>query len=181
MSETADWITAGASVVGLGMIWWQLRLQNRQALYDALNDLHGDLISDEMHASLRMIYAAEADELRDPKDTKLLEAVERALSTYDLVGFRIEKGVLPKEAVIETEWSVLLRLWAKVEPFLREESLRRGLVPYKPHFQRLVECAQQYKSKHFPHERTTVFARIPLSKPPSESDRAESRSELGGS
>ncbi len=134
--------TAATAVIALFLIWRQLRCQTRQATFDALTDLHKQLLSQEMQEALRFVYDTEKSYLAKPKYANHLRMIELVLNIYDLIGFRIKKRVLPKGATLETEWKILLRVWPKLKQFVRDEGARRG-TPYKEHFVWLVEEARK--------------------------------------
>jgi hypothetical protein len=117
ISET---ITALVAVIGVPVVWNQFRLQHRQALYEALTDLHNQVASQPIREGLQSIYRMSPGAKILSKDKHEKNCMELVLDTYDLVGFRVKKGVLPEKATLETEWSVVLRVWKHVENFVKE-------------------------------------------------------------
>lgn len=160
----AQVLSAAVSVVALVGIWVQLRYQGRQVDFDSLNNLHQELLSAPMQKALRFIFSADADSIMNPKDEIELEKIEFVLNTFDLVGFRVRKGVLPKEPTLETEWMILLPLWSKVQGFVAKQSKLRGGVPYKQHLKYLVGEAETYRKCHKHPEPVVAkchFAQLP--------------------
>lgn len=158
LSVLASVVSAAAASGALVMVAWQIRLQTKQLRFEALTRLHDLLISVQMHNDLRLIYATQASALAAPSSPETLQALERVLAMYDMIGFRVREGVLPKDSVLKTEWTVLLRLWAQSKAFVVAERQRRG-VPYKDDFEWLVNEAKTYKSRHFPFVDVEVFPR----------------------
>lgn len=143
MEISLQFIAAATAIIALFLIWRQLRCQNRQIMFDALTDLHKQLLSEEMQKALRFVYNTENSYLAKPKYASHLRMIELVLNTYDLIGFRVKKKVLPKEATLETEWKILLRMWPQLELFITNKREERGNIPYKEHFIWLVEEARK--------------------------------------
>ncbi len=142
-------ISTAAAIVALFLIWLQLRTQSKQMKFDALTELHKQLNTSFIREALRFIYASEADDLANPKSEDELEKIEFVLETYDLIGFRIRQGVLPKDATLATEWTILMRLGEKLQPFIEREEKRR-CIPYKEHFMWLVKRAKEWQERRYP-------------------------------
>jgi ADP-ribose pyrophosphatase YjhB (NUDIX family) len=119
-------------------------------MFDALTDLHKQLLSEEMQEALRFVYDTEKSYLAKPKYANHLRMIELVLNTYDLIGFRVRKKVLPKEATLETEWKILLSVWPQLEPFVNNTRRSRGDIPYKEHFIWLVGEARKRHTDYKP-------------------------------
>lgn len=88
----------------------------------------------------------------------LREHIDDATAVYDLVGLRIQEGVLPKEATLKTEWKILVPLWSHTKEYVMKERRRRGM-PYKEHFEWLASEAERYRQKHYPEAKPRVVRR----------------------
>ena len=91
------WLQSSAAAAAIGtlaLIWWQLRIQSRQAMFEALTRLHDVLTGTELQGDLRLIYAGDPEVMKDPKSAQVLQSIERVLNIYDLIGFRAKQGVL---------------------------------------------------------------------------------------
>lgn len=154
-------ILAGlAAVAGLFLIWAQLRNQSKHIMFEALDRLHKEITGPVIQRDLRLIYSAKPDDLATPTSVRVLESIERVLNMYDLIGFKIESGVLPKGPTIQTEWAIVLLLEHQLKPFRTKERERRGNVaPYKPHFQWLAKEAAGFQKLHFPTWKPVPFRR----------------------
>lgn len=137
--QLAQVVSTAASVLALLMIWVQLRYQSRQVEFECLTHLHQELLAAPMQEALRFVHSCDAHDLLHPKTEGDLEKIEIVLNTFDLVGFRVRKGVIPKKATLETEWMILLPLWSKISPFIEEQRRRRANNLYKQNLEWLVK------------------------------------------
>lgn len=125
----------------------QLATQNQQMSFEALTQLHKELISKDMQRALRVVYAFEPTRTNTTSIGEL-EAIELVLNTYDLIGYRISRGVLPKNDTLETEWSVILGIWKRLEAFViaQRKPGQRGNDRYKFWLEKLVKQAREYQT-----------------------------------
>ena len=151
-------ISTSAAVGMLFLIWRQLRIQTKQSRFEALTQVHKEVLSTEFREALLAIFSSQPEDLAAVKSKHLLEKLGIVTGLYDLVGARIEEGVLPYEPTLKTEWKILIPLWQQVEKFVLEERKRRGL-PYKEHLERLVDKARKYRDKHYPNSCPQVINR----------------------
>ena len=140
-------------------IWWQLKCANTQRRFDALTILHGNLYGPSMLEALRFIYSKTPNELAEPVSEDELNKIEHVVNSFDLVGFKIAKGVLPRRDTLATEWRVLLRLSVKLSKFLDKETEIRCGGPYKEHLRILIAEAEEYRKRHFPEYKVEFFSR----------------------
>ena len=142
MQTTIQIVSALAALIALLFVWRQLR-------FNQLTDLHKQLLADDMQEALRFVYSVDPDMLADAigRDLKMLELV---LNTYDLIGFRVRRKVLPKGATLETEGKILLRVWKQAKLFIDKERVRRKDKSYKQHFEWLMRKARKRHRRYVP-------------------------------
>ncbi|HEX3150251.1 MAG TPA: hypothetical protein VHR66_19400 [Gemmataceae bacterium] len=128
----------------------QLELSNRQMMFNSLTSLHHDLIAPGMQQAIRIVLSRSADDIKDPKTAEDLEYIELILRTFDLLGHRLQCGVLPTEETLQTEWITILTIWPHLQPFMKQVESRRK-VPYKSYFKWLHQQAEAYKKIHHPN------------------------------
>jgi hypothetical protein len=150
--------TAVTGIAALLLIVLQLRQQTKQQRFEALSQVHKEVAEPEFRDALRAIFAVPPEELTSTTSFDLMQSIDDATAVYDLVGLRIQEGVLPKEATLKTEWKILVPLWQHVEGFVKKERERRGM-PYKEHFEWLAGEAEKYRRKHFPESNPKVVKR----------------------
>ena len=142
-------ISVLASIGVLILIWRQLRLQTKQAKFDTLTQIHQEVCTQEFRDALAIIFSVKPHELSNSNSQEIIDSIGTATGLYDLVGVRVQEGVLPKRATLKTEWKILVPLWDHVKGFVYNEREQRGL-PYKEHFEWLAGEAKKYWEKHYP-------------------------------
>ena len=152
LTDILSVVGTAATVITLGMIWYQLRLQGKLARFAALSDVHKQISALEFQQALRCLHQAtpnEINNLDEEGSADLREAFGLVTGLYDLMGARVQDGILPKDGTLKTEWKVLTVLWPKVEAQVTKRGKGRGL-PYKEHFKWLSQQAKDYQNKHYP-------------------------------
>jgi hypothetical protein len=155
IGSVAEVVTTCATTAGIILILRQFRLQLLQSKYQALNDLHSQVLSQTMREGLQGIYKMEKDAEFLSKDKYQRDSMELVLDTYDLVGFRVREKVLPEEATLETEFSVILRIWDHAEKFVRQERLRRKKLNYPDYYKKNLEWLAT-KAKYYMEDKKAI-------------------------
>jgi hypothetical protein len=152
----AVWLEGIALVAILFLDWYTRRQEHKETVaqmdmsynqmrFSALVHLHQEIMSLPLQRALRFVYSrlpsdlADADSLSEEE----LEKIELVLNTYDLIGFRIEKGLIPRDVALETESLIVLRVWKRLQPFIELECKKRNHDEYKKYFKLLVERARE--------------------------------------
>lgn len=151
-------VTSAAALFGLGMIWFRLRLSTKLSQYAALTDAHHEIDSLEFRKALRRIHHASSEEMEHLDEygvDELRKAFELVSGRYDLIGARLQDGVLPHDGTLKTEWKVLAVLWPKVKPVVLARRKGRD-TPYKEHFEWLFEQAKAYQQKYYPGSNPSI-------------------------
>ena len=81
---------------------------------------HIELLKPDVQEALRIVFAAKPEEFLDPDDMRLLNAAEKVLDLYDLIGHRLRVGAIPRRATIDSEWPTVLRLAQQLEAVYRQ-------------------------------------------------------------
>ncbi len=123
---------------------FQADLQATQAKLEALRWIHDKVSTDEFRRSLRTIFSAQKWEIYGKSPPELSESISRVTCLYDLLGAGIEAGVFSKDAVLMTEWKILVPLWQRLEPLVAKEGTHRGIKEFKEHLKRLAEDARSF-------------------------------------
>lgn len=145
-------VASAAALFGLAMIWFQLRLSIKLSRFAALTNAHQEIGTLEFRRALRRIYHASPEEIESLDESgndELRKAVELVTGRYDLMGARLQDGVLPRDGTLKTEWKLLVVLWPKLEPIVLARGKGRD-TPYKEHFKWLFEQAKAYQQKYYP-------------------------------
>jgi len=97
------------ALTGLYLVWNQLKLLHRQIAFQSLTHFQEIVSKPELQESLRFVYRCKPDQLANPSTLEELVKIELILNNYDLLAWRIKKGINPLDEVLEIEWPVLLR------------------------------------------------------------------------
>ncbi len=151
-------ISASAAIGALFLISYQLYQQTKQSKFEVLTAIHREVGTKEFRKALKIIFKAKQEELLNPYSKEVLESIELVTGLYDLVGIRLEEGVLPKAATLKSEWKILVLLWRQVQGFVLREREDRGL-PYKEHFQMISLEAEKYWKKYYPESDPKVVTK----------------------
>lgn len=141
------WIHCAATLIaifGLLLVWRQLRLGHRQTRFQALTDLHRELLATDMQRALRFIFSNKPDRLACPRSEEELEQIELVLNAYDLIAFRVREGVLPRQETLKTERRILLCVWKQLEEFIKRQRELRQDDSYKKHLESFVLEAKKH-------------------------------------
>ena len=133
----------------------------RQHRYRMLLDLHKELLEPEMQASLRRVFALEAERMAKPTEGELVD-IERVLNMYDLLALRAKQGAISLNGLLASEWRLVLPLWEKTEPFLRRQRELRHCPEYKEYFEWLVREAGLYRDRHYANRQPKPFHKAEL-------------------
>ncbi|OGO14915.1 MAG: hypothetical protein A2Z14_16855 [Chloroflexi bacterium RBG_16_48_8] len=155
LTTTIELVTAITGMIALLLIVLQLRQQTKQQRFEALSQVHKEVAEPEFRNALQAVFSKDPEALASTTSFELKRSIDDATAVYDLVGLRIQEGVLPKEATLKTEWKILVPLWRQVEGYVKSERERRGM-PYKEHFEWLAKEAEKYRSRHYPESTPKV-------------------------
>jgi hypothetical protein len=131
--------------------------QARAGQLRAFRDLYDDLTSESSRADRRTLYN---EILRDPTRTSLehWRIVERVANSFDVLGFYVVHGFVPKDLVLDRFASIVVRTWRYLEPFVEynRKSRRRSIRSWR-YFESAFVEAQSYLKHNFPdHEVVTI-------------------------
>ena len=121
-------VAAGAAVIGLPLIYLQVRRTRQATQAETLLPLLMRIQEDELHRSRRALYLMEEEASERELTTKDYERfapdVEPMLRLIDLVGVMIYSGRIPKEPFAKGPWATMVaRSWEAGFPFVE---YRRG-------------------------------------------------------
>jgi ADP-ribose pyrophosphatase YjhB (NUDIX family) len=114
-------------------------LVQRQWRSDALHREHIELLKPDVREALRTVFAAQPEEFLERQDIRLLNAAEKVLDMYDLIGHRLMAGAIPREATVDSEWPTVLRIAQRLQLFIDKTREERNS-DYKQGFRMLVRA-----------------------------------------
>jgi len=156
--EVVSAISSGVSVIILALAAifavLQIRGIKKQTSIAAFTQIHEQFGSDELVELRRVIFAEMPDNITAENigtiDSRLYSAVYRVLGMYNGIGFLIEKGSLP----LDRDMAIYIgppaiRMWSKLETFVRVERDSRNEEKWVYFFENLVtKCRKKYPEYH---------------------------------
>ena len=135
------------TALGIFVFLYQAFLQYRQSKYTALSELHKDVVRSSIREGLQFIYNRNKEDITFPMNKEERDKIEQVLDIYDLIGFRVKKRLLPKDATLETEWKTVWRVWYQMEAYVKVVNDGPG-GPYKQHLGWLRNEAEKYRKSN---------------------------------
>jgi hypothetical protein len=77
-------------------------------------------------------------------------AVKTVLNSLDRVAFLSQSGWIPEEMIMPCMNSMVVKAWARLEPYVLYESQRRQEPDYYVHAQELAERCRTWRAEHHP-------------------------------
>ncbi len=139
----------GFNAIALIFLTIQIFIQNKQLKYNQLDSLHEQLISIDLKKIIYRLY--NEFELNYSNQNLNFEErleIEYILNTFDLIGYRIKKGILPKNDILATEWRVIHKLWQLLEQYITDRRKNDGDNTYKEYFDWLNKETTKYMLKN---------------------------------
>jgi len=175
-----DWqaVTAGATIayafftalalLGVLVIWKQLKATNRARTLEALNQIYAELHSEQAKSDRAAIYGSRLDEISDSDFEELthnrvwrgltLESVERTADMWHHIGLLAHKKLIKKDVLFAYFAWPLLASHKKMRSYVRRVQSERNPA-YAQHFVALAgDFEKRYKKKHGPERFSKDFA-----------------------
>lgn len=139
-------VVSYAAIVALG----QLREMTKTRHLEAMLHVYEMIGSNEARKQRRFIYTELKSTPENPSDEER-EIIEQVTVTFDRVGRLVESGLIPKNELLEGHSAIIIKAWSKLEPYI---SYQRKIIGkrHAHNFERLVQIAQDYDSKHYPED-----------------------------
>jgi hypothetical protein len=165
---TSDfWIMAGTLSAGLGpailfggsaLAFRQLSEAARGRHLGVADRLFEELNSHENIEARRWLFQHLSD---DPKESIATlsdegrSAIKQVLNSLDRVAFLTQEGWIPEEMVMPWMNSMIVKAWAKLEPYIEYESRRRHEPDFYQNVRTLARRCVAWRAKHLPEAKFT--------------------------
>jgi len=164
MLEALSTAAAVAQVFGGGIVaLWQLKDASEGRNLDIYNAVFEKLMSDEDIEARRWIYQELPDNPEqglDQLDPKGQAHVKRVLNSLDHLGFLMRQNWVTEEAeeaVIEWVNPFVVKVWAKLGPYIDYESRRRNQPDYYIAVRELAQRCVEWRRRHLPDSAEVVW------------------------
>ena len=136
------------------------------AYRDTASDRHRDVVdrlfhemnSDESIAARRLIYQ-ELPAFSEPALAQLTSdqraAIKHTLNSLDRAGFMIQSGWIPAPVILPWISPMVVKLWAKLKPYVDYEAERRYEPDYYEAARALARLCIEWRAKNVPEAKVT--------------------------
>jgi hypothetical protein len=83
------------------------------------------------------------------------DAVKLVLNSLDRVAFLTQAGWIPEDMIMPWMNPMIVKAWAKLEPYVTHESRRRHEPDYYEHARKLAERCRAWRAEHLPEAEIT--------------------------
>jgi hypothetical protein len=144
--EIATIVTAIATAGGVIALAVQIYLQRQEHKREIITRLFGEINTPEFRKALRFVYSCDGAQLTlDQLPPKRRDQVEMVTAHLDRLGFRLEKGLVPKDESYDLFWDVVLRTAQRLWPHIEDQRKRRDDQRYKGYYEWMV---REFKRQH---------------------------------
>jgi hypothetical protein len=117
---------------------------------DVADRLFQDLNSDESIAARRLIYQDLPPSVEDPLNEVQRAAIKHTLNSLDRAGFMIQSRWIPEHVILPWISPIVVKLWAKLEPYVDREIERKKEPDYYRAACRLAIRCVEWRKKNVP-------------------------------
>lgn len=155
-SAAAFAITLGGGLV----ILFQLNAALESRDLDVYNNAFERMMDDDNIDARRWIYLNLPDDVEEglallAQDPEGQAHVKRVLNSFDHLGFLVEQEWVMSEAVIKWVSPFVVKIWAKLKPYIDYEIERRNEPDYYEAAQHLAERCAEWRIKNVPDAKIT--------------------------
>jgi hypothetical protein len=159
MTEALSTAVAAAAVLGAGYVAYREldEIANSRHL-DVADRLFDELNSPDNIEARRWVFQNLAN---DPEagipslPPEGRAAVKRVLNSLDRAAFLTQSGWIPDELIMPWMNPMIVKAWAKLEPYVDYEAKRRQEPDYYLHARQLAERCRTWRRTHLPHAELT--------------------------
>jgi hypothetical protein len=144
--EIATIVTAIATAGGVIALAVQIYLQRQEHKRETITRLFGEINTPGFRKALRFVYSCDGAQLTlDQLPPKRRDQVEMVTAHLDRLGFRLEKGLVPKDESYDLFWDVVLRTAQRLWPHIEDQRKRRDDEHYKEYYEHMI---RRFKRRH---------------------------------
>ncbi len=159
MVEAIATALAAAAVFGAGVFAYLELAEQSKGRYIAVADrLFDELNEPENVRARRWVFqhlAADPATGLAQMSEEDHDRVKRVLNSLDRVAFLTQAGWIPEEMIMPWMSLMVVKVWARLKPYVEYESERRGEPDYYHQVRRLAERCQAWRKTHLPEARVT--------------------------
>lgn len=154
LTEALSTAVTAAAVLGAGFVAYRELTELDRSRYLEVGDrLFEELNSVENVEARRWIFQNLTEDPQEGVHILTPEgraAVKTVLNSLDRVAFLSQSGWIPEEMIMPWMNSMVVKAWARLEPYVLYESQRRQEPDYYVHAQELAERCRAWRVEHHP-------------------------------
>ena len=159
MIEALSTAVAAAGVIGAGFIAYRELSELASSRHMEVADkLFNELNSRENVAARRWIFQNLPDDPEEGIGAMTPDGravVKQVLNSLDRVAFLTQTGWIHDEMILPWMNPMVVKAWAKLEPYVDYESQRRNEPDYYEHARKLAERCRDWRAKNLPDAKIT--------------------------
>lgn len=159
MTEALSTAAAVATVLGAGFVAFRELAELASSRHLEVADrLFEELNSQENIEARRWIFQNLQDDPEQALASLSAEgraAIKHTLNSLDRVAFLTQAGWIPEELIMPWMNPMIVKAWAKLEPYVAYESRRRHEPDYYQHARKLAERCRAWRAKNLPEAKIT--------------------------
>jgi len=159
MAEALSTAAAAATVLGAGFVAYRELAELASSRHLEVADrLFEELNSQENIEARRWIFQNLQDDPEQALPSLSPEgraAIKRTLNSLDRTAFLTQAGWIPEELIMPWMNPMIVKAWAKLEPYVAYESRRRHEPDYYQHARKLAERCRAWRAKNLPEAKIT--------------------------
>jgi hypothetical protein len=161
MTSALSAAVTAAAVLGAGYAAYRQLAEVASARHIEVADrLFQELNSPQNIEARRWIFQNLPDDPDPEKDIPLLtsegrEAVKQVLNSLDHVAFLTQENWIPNEMIMPWMNPMIVKAWAKLEPYVDYESQRRHEPDYYEHARELAQRCRGWRAENLPDAKIT--------------------------
>jgi hypothetical protein len=159
MVEALSTAVAAAAVLSAGFVAYRELSEIASSRHMEVADrLFHELNSSENIEARRWIFQNLPDDPEEGIRSLTPEgqaAIKRVLNSLERVSFLTQEGWIPDEMIMPWMNPMIVKAWAKLEPYVDYESQRRREPDYYEHARKLAERCQAWRAKNLPDAKIT--------------------------
>jgi len=131
------------AAIGLFLLACQIYLQRIDQRNQAVAQVFDELVTPDFRRKLHFVYSHRPEDLvLSNLSESDRETVEEVTARFDGLGFRVRKGIVPRNEARELFWDLVVRCAQQLRPHLLDQREKRGILrEYKTDFDWLArEC-----------------------------------------
>jgi hypothetical protein len=122
----ANVVASAVATIGLFLLAWQIHMQRKEQNNQAVARLFEEMETIDFRRKMSFLYQHKPEDLLPAKLTEAEhEMLYEVIAHFESLGFRMRKGVIPKQVFVEAYWDWVIRCAQQTQLYITEQRQRR--------------------------------------------------------